>query len=69
MEKLPQTSREYTHTTADGKTVVIQDHKEHTFKDGAKVGAHFNNVRPPNDKRHGTVPGTKPHYPYKEGDN
>jgi len=62
----PQTSREYTHTTGDGKKVVIQDHKGgHTFKDGKKTGSHFN-VRPPDDKRHGTVPGTKPHYRYKD---
>jgi RHS repeat-associated protein len=61
----PQTSREYTHTTGDGKTVVIQDHGQgHTFPDGGQVGPHFN-VRPPENKRNGTVEGTKPHYPYQ----
>ena len=64
----PQTSREYTHTTGDGKKVVIQDHKAgHNFKDGKKTGSHFN-VRPPDDTRHGTVPGTQPHYPYRDHD-
>ena len=60
----PQTTREYTHTTGSGETVVIQDHSQgHTFPDGGSVGPHLN-VRPANDTRHGTVEGTQPHYPY-----
>lgn len=66
----PQTSREYTHTTGSGTTVVIQDHKQgHSFPDGGKVGPHIN-VRPQGDTRNGTVPSTQPHYPYKKpGEN
>lgn len=66
----PQTSREYTHTTGSGEKVVIQDHSQgHSFPDGSKVGPHIN-VRPQGDTRHGTVPGTQPHYPYKKhGEN
>jgi RHS repeat-associated protein len=60
----PQTSRETTHTTGDGKTVVIQVHGQgHTYPDGGTVGPHVN-VRPVEDTRHGTVDGTKPHYPF-----
>lgn len=61
----PQTTREYTHTTGDGKQVVIQDHGQgHTFPDGGSVGPHIN-VRPAGDTAHGQVEGTKPHYPYQ----
>jgi RHS repeat-associated protein len=62
----PQTTREYNHTTGSGEKVVIQDHPGgHSFPDGGKVGPHIN-VRPQSDTRHGSVPGTKPHYPYKK---
>jgi RHS repeat-associated protein len=62
----PQTSREQTHTTATGATVVIQVHGQgHTFPDGATTGAHVH-VRPASDTRHGVVPGTKPHYPFQK---
>jgi hypothetical protein len=65
----PQTSREYTHTTGGGEKVVIQDHSQgHTYPDGATVGPHIN-VRPQADTRHGEVPGTKKHYPYKKKDD
>jgi len=61
-----QNTREYTHTTGSGDTVVIQDHSQgHTFPDGGQVGPHFN-VRPADNTRNGSVPGTKPHYPYKK---
>lgn len=59
-----QMTREYTHTTGSGSTVIIQDHGQgHVFPEGGRVGPHFN-VRPSNDSRNGQVPGTKPHYPY-----
>jgi hypothetical protein len=61
-----QNTREYTHTTGSGDTVVIQDHGQgHSFPDGGQVGPHFN-VRPADNTRNGTVPGTQPHYPYKK---
>lgn len=62
----PVMTREYTFTTSDGKTIVIQDHSEgHDFPDGGTVKPHFN-VRPPENTRHGTVDGTKDHYPYND---
>lgn len=58
----PQTSSEYTHTTGDGKKVVIQDHGTgHPHNEDSHV-----HVRPAEDTRTGTVPGTKPSYPYKK---
>jgi RHS repeat-associated protein len=63
---VPQTSREQTHTTATGETVVIQVHGQgHTFPDGGTVGPHVH-VRPAGDTRHGVVPGTQPHYPFQK---
>ena len=42
--------------------IVIQDHGAgHQFNDGGTVGPHFN-VRPSGEPKHGTVPGTPPHY-------
>ncbi len=61
----PQTTREYTHTTGSGDTVVIQDHAQgHSFPDGGSSDSHMH-VRPPEDTRQGTVDGTQSHYPYK----
>lgn len=63
----PIRSREYTYTRPDGSKVVVQDHSAgHQFGQGGvgDQGPHFN-VRPLNDTRNGSVPGTRDHYPFK----
>ena len=62
----PIMTREYTFTRPDGSKVVIQDHSAgHSFGQGGvgDQGPHFN-VRPPENTRTGSVPGTQPHYPF-----
>jgi RHS repeat-associated protein len=62
----PTMTREYTFTREDGSKVVVQDHSAgHKFGQGGKgdQGSHFN-VRPAENTRTGTVPGTKGHYPW-----
>jgi len=59
-------TREYTFTREDGSKVVIQDHSAgHKFGEGG-IGdqkSHFN-VRPAENTRTGSVPGTAAHYPF-----
>lgn len=63
---LPIMTREYTYIRPNGDKVIIQDHSAgHQFPDGGIEPGHFN-VRPPEDRRHGVVDGTKPHYPFKD---
>jgi RHS repeat-associated protein len=60
----PVMTREYTYTRPDGTKVVIQDHSAgHQFgqKGVGDQGPHFN-VRPPENTRTGSVPGTHNHY-------
>ncbi|MHC8300485.1 HNH/endonuclease VII fold putative polymorphic toxin [Pseudomonas sp. ZS1P83] len=60
----PIMTREYTYTRPDGSKVVIQDHSAgHEFGQGGvgDQGPHLN-VRPPENTRNGTVPGTEEHY-------
>jgi RHS repeat-associated protein len=60
----PIMTREYTYKRPDGSTVVIQEHSAgHQFGAGGvgDQGSHFN-VRPPENTRSGSVPGTKDHY-------
>lgn len=58
----PIKTNEYVYKTKDGKTVVIQDHKQgHTFPDGGTESTHFN-VRPIENTRTGKVEGTQSHY-------
>ncbi|WGZ96377.1 MAG: polymorphic toxin-type HINT domain-containing protein [Candidatus Thiothrix putei] len=60
----PIMTREYTYTRPDGSKVVIQDHSAgHQFGQGGvgDQGPHFN-VRPPENTRTGSVPGTQDHY-------
>ena len=62
----PIMTREYTYTRADGSKVVIQDHSAgHKFGQGGigDQGSHFN-VRPIENTRTGSVPGTLGHYPF-----
>ena len=62
----PIMTREYTYTRADGSKVVIQEHSAgHKFGQGGigDQGPHFN-VRPSEQTRTGSVPGTKDHYPW-----
>lgn len=54
-------TREYTHQTTNGKTVVIQDHSAGHEKGGQ--GPHLN-VRPIENTRTGNVEGTKDHYEF-----
>ncbi|KZW99037.1 hypothetical protein JL49_19595 [Pseudoalteromonas luteoviolacea] len=54
-------TREYTHQTTNGKTVVIQDHSAGHEKGGQ--GPHLN-VRPIENTRTGKVEGTKAHYEF-----
>ncbi|HUG68651.1 MAG TPA: RHS repeat-associated core domain-containing protein, partial [Pirellulaceae bacterium] len=57
---LPIMTREYVYDLPDGREVIIQDHSGgHPFFEDP----HFN-VRPIDKPRHGTVPGTQPHYPF-----
>jgi len=63
----PIMTREYLFTRADGSQVIIQDHSAgHNFGQGGRgnQGPHFN-VRQVNDPRHGVVPGTRGHYPFR----
>ncbi|MHC8377802.1 hemagglutinin repeat-containing protein [Pseudomonas sp. MDT1-16] len=60
----PIMTREYTYSRPDGSKVVIQDHSAgHEFGQGGvgDQGPHLN-VRPPENTRNGTVPGTEEHY-------
>lgn len=60
----PVLTREYTYTRPDGSKVVVQDHSAgHRFGQGGvgDQGPHFN-VRPHENTRTGSVPGTKDHY-------
>lgn len=62
----PVMTREYTYTRPDGSNVVIQDHSAgHRFGQGGAgdQGSHLN-VRPPENTRTGSVPGTQDHYPW-----
>lgn len=64
--KQPIMTREYTYTRPDGSKVVIQDHSSgHTFgqQGVGDQGPHFN-VRPTENTRTGSVPGTLDHYPF-----
>jgi hypothetical protein len=62
----PIMTREYKFTNEQGQTITIQDHGAgHQFNDGGAgdQGAHFN-VRPADNPRNGSVPGTQAHYPW-----
>ena len=58
-------TREYQFTKADGTKIVIQDHSAgHQYPDGiGNQGSHFN-VRPIDNIRTGSVPGTFGHYEF-----
>ena len=61
-------TREYLFTREDGTQIVIQDHRAgHQFGEGGvgDQGPHFN-VRPADETRNGTVPGTATHYPFEK---
>ena len=61
---MPIWTREYTFKRSDGSVVVIQEHSAgHKYDQGGvgDQGAHFN-VRPIENTRTGSVPGTKDHY-------
>ena len=60
----PIITREYTFTQSDGSKAVIQDHSAGHAKFGGEASKPHFNVRPPGNTRTGTVPGTKPHYPF-----
>ena len=61
----PVTFREYTYTKPDGSKVIVQDHSAgHPQFGENNPGGHFN-VRPPENKRTGKVPGTKEHYQFR----
>ena len=56
-------TREYYYTNQDGKNIIIQEHSAgHTKGD---QGPHFN-VRPIENPRTGSVPGTNDHYPFNK---
>jgi hypothetical protein len=62
----PIMTREYTYSRQDGSKAVIQDHSAgHKFGEGGvgDQGPHFN-VRPPENTRTGTIPGTREHYKF-----
>ena len=62
----PIMTREWIYTRTDGSRVVIQDHRAgHQFGQGGvgDQGPHFN-VRPFENTRTGSVPGTQPHYTF-----
>ena len=64
----PIMTREYSYTRADGTKVVIQDHSAgHKYREGGvgDQGAHVN-VRPAENTRNGSVPGTKGHYEWSK---
>lgn len=56
-------TREYQYTKSDGSKIIIQDHSAgHSYPDGiGDQGAHLN-VRPSDNTRTGSVPGTSGHY-------
>ena len=61
---MPVMTREYVYSRPNGSKVVVQDHSAgHQFGQGGvgDQGPHFN-VRPPENTRTGSVPGTKAHY-------
>ncbi|MFT4924889.1 MAG: RHS repeat-associated protein [Phenylobacterium sp.] len=59
-------STEYTHTTTNGKTVVIQDHSAgHSFSDGKGAQGPHLNVRPIENKQTGKVTNTSEHYDFE----
>jgi hypothetical protein len=57
------TTREYKYKNQDGETIVIQEHSAGHSK--GDQGPHFN-VRPGDNTRTGSVPGTKDHYPFNK---
>ncbi len=60
----PIYTREYHFVNKDNKTIVIQDHSAgHNYGGVGDQGKHFN-VRPIENTRTGSVPGTKDHYSY-----
>jgi RHS repeat-associated protein len=64
----PIMTREYTYTRSDGSKVVVQEHSAgHKFGEGGvgDQGPHFN-IRPIENTRTGTVPGTQEHYPFSQ---
>ncbi|WP_208642853.1 HNH/endonuclease VII fold putative polymorphic toxin [Rahnella woolbedingensis] len=56
-------TREYQYTKPDGSKIIIEDHSAgHSYPDGiGNQGAHVN-VRPSDNTRSGSVPGTSGHY-------
>ncbi|MCU7144584.1 hypothetical protein J3T25_17760 [Salmonella enterica] len=58
-------TREYQFTRADGSKIIIQDHSAgHSYADGiGNQGSHLN-VRPIENTRTGSVPGTFDHYEF-----
>ncbi|MCO1604046.1 DNRLRE domain-containing protein [Desulfosporosinus nitroreducens] len=56
-------TREYYYTNQDGKNIIIQEHSAGHPKGGQ--GPHFN-VRPIENPRTGSVPGTNAHYPFNK---
>lgn len=58
-------TREYQFTKADGSKIIIQDHSaEHAYPGGVgNQGSHLN-VRPIENTRAGSVPGTFGHYEF-----
>ena len=59
-------TKEYYYKNTNGDTVIIQDHSYgHSYNGGTDQGSHFN-VRPSNNSRTGSIPGTKDHYPFKK---
>jgi hypothetical protein len=64
----PVMTREYHFTRPDSSEVIIQEHSAgHQFGEGGvgDQGAHFN-VRPLENPRTGSVPGTSDHYQFDE---
>lgn len=64
--KQPIWTREYQYTRSDGSKIVIQDHSvEHQYGQGGigDQGSHIN-IRPSNNTRTGSVPGTLDHYDF-----
>lgn len=56
-------TREYHYTNSNGEKIIIQDHSAgHTKGD---QGPHFN-VRPAENPRTGSVPGTQDYYPFNK---
>ena len=68
-DHLPVKTREYTFSNLGGGSIVIQDHSPgHIYGPPGtpgNQGPHIN-VRPANDTRNGTIPGTLEHYFFKE---